>query len=189
MTSDDAVVAVIRALNAIGVPYMVTGSLVSNLYGIVRSTKDADFLLISLAIDVAKLRSLLGPELLFDPQLSFETVTGTTVYRIRKRTGEPFTIELFQLRQDPHDQERFRRRQPTTMLGEPIFLPTPEDVIITKLRWSKLGKRKKDVDDVRNVIAVQGARVDWEYVQRWCDEHGTRDLLEEVRGTIPKTGA
>ena len=41
-------------------------------------------------------------------------------------------------------------------------------------------------DDVRNVVAVQGERLDWEYVQRWCDAHGTRELLEEVRKSVPK---
>jgi hypothetical protein len=35
------------------------------------------------------------------------------------------------------------------------------------------------------VIAVQGNLVDWEYVGRWCDQHGTRGLLDEIRRSIP----
>jgi len=27
--------------------------------------------------------------------------------------------------------------------------------------------------------------VDWEYVFRWCDRHGTRGLLDEIRRSIP----
>jgi hypothetical protein len=43
----------------------------------------------------------------------------------------------------------------------------------------------KDQDDRRGVIALQGNLVDWEYVFRWCDRHGTRGLLDEIRRSIP----
>jgi hypothetical protein len=66
-----------------------------------------------------------------------------------------------------------------------VFIPSPEDVIITKLRWALLGGRSKDREDVRDVIAVQGDRIDWDYVHAWCDRHGTRPLLDEIRRSIP----
>lgn len=56
---------------------------------------------------------------------------------------------------------------------------------MTKLRWALLANRSKDRSDVRDVIAVQGGRIDWDYVHRWCDEHGTRALLDEIRASIP----
>ena len=63
-----------------------------------------------------------------------------------------------------------------------------EDVIVTKLRWSYGGGRRKDLHDAQNVIAVQGDRIDWEYVTRWCDRHGTRELLEQVRQRLRANG-
>ena len=42
MTPQEATVAVIEALEATDIPYMVVGSFSSNYYGISRSTKDAD---------------------------------------------------------------------------------------------------------------------------------------------------
>ena len=41
------------------------------------------------------------------------------------------------------------------------------------------------LDDVRDVIAVQGDRIDWDYVCRWADIHGTRQTLDEIRQSIP----
>jgi hypothetical protein len=58
-------------------------------------------------------------------------------------------------------------------------------VIIQKLRWAKLGNRAKDRDDVRGVIAVHGDRIDWDHVHSWCDTHETRELLDEIRRSIP----
>ena len=60
------------------------------------------------------------------------------------------------------------------------FVPTAEDVVITKLRWSKGGNRRKDAEDVENVIAVQADALDLAYIRQWTDQHGTRELFEQL---------
>ncbi len=90
-------------------------------------------------------------------------------------------VELFLLSDDAHDQQRFARRQRGRILERDVAIPTAEDVIITKLRWSHAGGRRKDIEDAENVIAIQGERIDWDYVTSWCDRHGTRALLDRVR--------
>jgi hypothetical protein len=69
--------------------------------------------------------------------------------------------------------------------GRRVYVPTAEDVIVTKLYWALSRKHPKDRYDVRDVIAVQHHRLDWDYVYSWADRHGTRALLEEIRGEIP----
>jgi hypothetical protein len=184
VTSEEAVLAVIDALEAARVPYMVVGSLSSNLYGMPRSTQDADFVVQVEPSLLAALRTRLGPPFRWEPQLSFEAVTATT-RQIIEVGSLGFRIELFLLSDDLHDQQRFARRKRVQVLGQNTYAPTAEDVIVTKLRWSQQGRRHKDLDDVRNVLAVQGEYLDWPYLQRWCDQHGTRTLLEEIRRSIP----
>lgn len=45
--------------------------------------------------------------------------------------------------------------------------------------------RTKDRDDVRNIIAVRGDDLDWNYIERWGADHGTLALLAEIRRSIP----
>ncbi len=71
------------------------------------------------------------------------------------------------------------------MTGSEAVL-SPEDVTVTKLRWTLMANRSKDRDDARDVIAVQGGQLNWDYVQRWCEQHGTRALLDEIRASIPE---
>lgn len=52
--------------------------------------------------------------------------------------------------------------------------------MVTKLRWSLRGQRDKDVDDVRNVLALQAGKLDLAYIRSWCDQHGTRSLFEQL---------
>ncbi len=108
MNSDEATVAVIDALQAIDIPYILVGSLASNLYGIPRSTKDADF---SVQVGAGGIRAIvarLGCQFRLDPQVSFETVTGTMRYVVNVAEN-PYRIEFFCMNDDPFARERFAR--------------------------------------------------------------------------------
>lgn len=178
---------VIEAFTRLKIPHMVVGGLSSNAYGIPRATKDAD---IVLAVDAKTLfdaAAELKPDFVLDEQGSFEMVTGTMRYHLRV-PAIAFEIELFMLSSDPHDQKRFDRRRlvRSQQIGTEIMVPTAEDVIVMKLRWAKIAKRGKDQEDVRDVIAVQGDEaLDWDYIHQWTAEHGTRELLDAIRASIP----
>jgi hypothetical protein len=179
MMATEFVVIVIDALNRLNIPYMLVGSFSSNIYGTPRSTKDADFVVQLDHRLLGPLAAIVGQDFEFEPQMTFETVTSTMRYRMRHK-GTAFLVELFELSGDAHDQTRFARRLEMPFAGRTAFVPTAEDVVITKLRWSKQGQRSKDVDDVRNVLAAQHPSLDLPYVRNWCDQHGTRDLFERL---------
>jgi len=180
-TGEDAVAALLDILNQQEVPYMIVGSFSSNRYGVPRATHDADFVVGAKGIEWMKHLSDLPEEFELDPQASFEMVTATR-RRIIEIPSLPFTIELFELSSDEHDQLRFSRRRKLTLLGREAYLPTAEDVIIQKLRWSRGAKRSKDFADVVSVLQVQGpARLDWDYIEEWCGKHETLDLLAEAK--------
>jgi hypothetical protein len=180
MGAEQILYTVVDALESVNLPYMVVGSLSSNVYGIARLTNDADIVVALGDVSPTTIAAKLGSAFLLDPQMSFETITGT--YRfIATHRASTFKIEFFLLSDDPHDRERFSRRRKEPLPEREAFVAAPEDVIITKLRWSKGGNRKKDVDDVRNVIRVSGPMIDWPYVERWCDVHGTTELLNRTR--------
>jgi hypothetical protein len=170
---------VVNALEGCGIPFLLTGSFASNYYGIPRSTRDADFVLQSQRAVGLEFAQQLGENFILEPQLSFETNTGTfrQVLRLEKKT---FKVELFLLSQDPHDLARFSRRREVQLFERRVWLPSPEDVVITKLRWA----RGKDKDDARDVMAVQQDQLDWAYITEWCRRHGTLPLMEEIRRSI-----
>lgn len=180
MHTDELISAVIDYLNEHQLPYMLVGSLATNFYCVPRSTQDADLVVESQLVQTAQQLTRLHPIFRFDPQLSFESVTATKKL-VLQTTEHAFEIELFELGSDPHDRERFSRRVLVETLGRHVWIASLEDTIVTKLRWSQLAGREKDVADVRNLIGVQHERVDWPYVESWCERHGTRVLLDRLR--------
>ena len=180
-TIDDVTLRVVDALNSSGLAYMLVGSFSTNAYGIPRSTKDADFVLELHGDFSPGFYAALGDSFDIDPQLKFETNTGTFKQEMHF-AGTPFTVELFRLSKDVFDQERFRRRVPVKLLGRETFIPTAEDVVIMKVRWL----REKDKADIKNVLTVQRGKLDWPYIENWCRLHGTLAKLEEIRRTVPE---
>lgn len=178
---DSYTLQVVDALEACGVPYLLSGSFASNVYGIPRSTRDADFVIQSSRGLDKDFEKKLGNDFKLDPRLSFETITGTYKQLVR-RANTSFRIEIFLLSKDLHDQARFARRRQEDFFGRKVWLLSAEDSIISKLRWS----RPKDEDDIRNIISTQGSKLDWPYVEKWCKQHGTLALLQEIRRTVPE---
>jgi hypothetical protein len=181
MTAGESITfQVAQALEACGIPFLLSGSFASNYYGIPRSTRDADFVLQAEHAAGPEFAKQLGEDFVLDPQLSFETNTGTLRQGLRHKK-KAFKVELFLLSQDPHDQSRFERRRAVQLHDRRLWLPSPEDVVVTKLRWA----RGKDKDDVRDVMAVQRDKLDWGYIEQWCRRHGTLALMEEIRRSLP----
>ena len=182
MDAPQIALEVAAALDDQQVAYMLVGSFSSNVYGVPRSTKDADFVIQHPGLSFRRLLEKLGPRFIGDPQLRFEGVTGTTRHVIEV-VDHAFKVELFRLTDDPFDQSRFSRRVRNQVAGVAVWLPRPEDVVVQKLRWWKHGARSKDIEDARAVISVQGNQLDWSYIQHWCDQLESREILDELRQT------
>jgi hypothetical protein len=189
MTIDELAAVVTEACLAEGVPHMFTGALATGLYGTPRSTADVD-----VVVDVAdptasaRLASRLSPTVTFDPQVRFDTLTFGS-----RRIGctsdvPPLVVELFALFDDPFVREQFARRRERFLstIGRPVPVPSVEDLVIQKLRWG----RGKDLDDARDVLAVQGVgSLDMKYLRGWCERHGTVDALETILHALPPDAA
>ncbi len=183
INSTDLVLRLIDAFEKVGVSYMLVGSYSSNYYGRPRSTKDADFVVQIDSKQFADVAAAIGGDFRVDSQMSFESVTMTMRYII-DHPSSAFKIELFILSNDPHDQSRFLRRRQVEFENKLAWLPAAEDVIVTKLRWSKEGRRAKDVEDVKKILSVRAAQLDLPYIRQWTDQHGTRDLFEKLLSAV-----
>ena len=66
MTSEAAVARLVERLETEGVPYMFTGALSANLYGVPRATSDADLVVAFEDFDVVAFALGLGPDFVLD---------------------------------------------------------------------------------------------------------------------------
>jgi hypothetical protein len=180
MNIHDVNARTVAALATLGWNYVIVGGIAAVHHGLARTTYDVDVVVQLETLRVGELVQLLGEEFELEPQQSFEVFTARSMRVIHLR-GTPLKIDVFLLASDPFDQELFRRRSVAQGRGYDFFIPTAEDLIIQKLRWA----RPKDAEDASAILAVQGAALDFAYIERWCDAHGTRELLDKLRSEIP----
>ena len=170
---------VIAALDRLEVPCMLVGSWACNMYGVPRTGLDADLVVQPGDRSATELAKAVEDHLQGGPLMTIDAAEDTPRYLVL-HSAAGFRIILFLMSNDAHDQQQLTRRRPAQLAGRTVYLPSPEDVIITKLRWSKGGNRSKDVNDVVNVLAVQAGTLDLPYIRDWTDHHGTRDLFERL---------
>jgi hypothetical protein len=180
MSIYDATLAMIDALETLGIDYLLVGSLAASYYGLSRSTTDADFVLQLKQHRLKEIVERMGGGYRLEPQTAFEVFTNKRVDVIHV-VGTIFKIDVFPLSDDSFDQTRFQRRIKGQIAGRVVSLPTAEDVIIMKVRWH----RALDLEDAKYVLSIQSPSLDWPYIERWCEAHGTRQVLEDLRREIP----
>jgi hypothetical protein len=79
-------------------------------------------------------------------------------------------------------REQLARSRRVALRAEPgseVQLASPEDVVIHKLRWYRMGGGVSDRQwrDVLGVLKVQGGGLEYPYLTRTADELGLADLL------------
>ena len=186
MTVEELAIEVISACEAEQLDHMLTGAFAYNFYGIPRATKDVD-----IVVDVTgknKIKDLierLAPKIEFLGQVQFDTLTWGKRHIGTPANDSTLQIELFELFEDSFVQSQFKRRKRLALPQILIetWIPTPEDIIVQKLRWG----RAKDLDDARDVLAMEDPdALDMPYIENWCAIHKTADRLQATLARIPE---
>lgn len=179
MTPEEALQLALSKLDECSIPYMITGSFASNMHGVPRATYDADVVIDVDQQSLEKLVESLGEEFYLSPEGAMEALARERMFNIiHLETG--FKVDLIIKKNRAFNQEEFARREKAKYLGEPRWFATAEDVILTKLEWSKLGDSERQYVDAVNVAKVQGERLDRAYLLNWAKELGVEELLEKL---------
>jgi hypothetical protein len=90
-------------------------------------------------------------------------------------------VDFWMLTAQPWDQKRFERRIEARLFGRNVWVTTPEDTILAKLRWSKLsGGSEKQLNDALRVYEVQRPHLDLDYISEWSKTLDVEELWERV---------
>ena len=97
-----------------------------------------------------------------------------------------FKVDVFVRKDRPFERSALDRRIPVPAPDAPsetIDVLSPEDVILFKLEWFRLGGEISDRQwgDILGVLRVQGDRLDAAYLDHWAADLGVADLLARAR--------
>ena len=176
--------AVARALDECGVRYVVGGSVASSLSGEPRSTLDVDLVVAMRAGDVEPLVAALGDDFHADAEAVHRAVRRRSSVNVFHHATST-KVDLFVVGGSPLDEQAMSRRVRVQVAADPdrfLYVYTPEDILLQKLRWYRLGGEVSDRQwrDVLGIIAVQGEDLDDAYLRRGADLLVVTDLLDRA---------
>jgi hypothetical protein len=161
---------VVTALDATGVPFMLTGSLAAAYHGAGRATMDIDVVIDPTAPQLRSLvQALAAPGLYVSEDAAEEALAHRTMFNVVD-TASGWKADLIVRKRRPFSETEFARRQPAEYEGCPLWVTSVEDVVLAKLEWAKLGGSARQLEDVAALLRIHGNRLEKEYLERWIAE-------------------
>jgi hypothetical protein len=171
--------AVTGRLDAAGIPYMITGSIAAGHYGYPRMTRDIDLVAQLEPGDAARLAAALGDDFGADAEVIHAAISRQAIFNVI-HVEAIVKVDFVVLKHTPFRLEEFGRRRLAQVDGHPIWIVSPEDLVLSKLVWAKDSRSELQMRDIRGVIAFQRATLDRPYLERWAAQLSVADLLREV---------
>ncbi len=181
MEPSELLACLVRTLERLGIPYLVTGSNATIAYGEPRFTNDID-VVVDLRLNQVPALCAAFPA----PEFYVSQPAAETAVRQRHQfhiihPASGLKIDVIVASDSPFDRNRLRRgRRLTAGADLKVWFGSPEDVILKKLEYFREGGSDKHLSDIAGVLKVQGPRVDRQYIAEWAERLGVSELWQMV---------
>jgi hypothetical protein len=187
MIAEDILLAirpVVDIFERLGIAYLIGGSVASSVYGVARSTLDAD---LSADVQFEHITPLV--ENLKDKYYISEVALREAIQQRSSfnliHLDTMIKVDVFVLKDAAFDRAAFQRTRLTTLdQAEPheFRLISPEDIVLRKLDWYRAGGSTSERQwlDILGVLRVQAGSLDRVYLQNWAAQLGLSQLLAQA---------
>lgn len=171
-----------HAFERLGVDYVVVGSIASSIHGEYRASGDIDFVADIRPAHVEPLVAALSGDFYIDDLSVRRAVARGRKFNVIHLTAI-FKVDV--AASSSLGKQQLARRQLYKLdpdLSEEIWIATAEDTILAKLHWYRFGGEVSEIQwrDVRGIIGTRADQLDFDYLHRWAERVGVRDLLDRA---------
>lgn len=158
-----AVTPVADALDALGVPYYLAGSVISSLHGVARATADVDVVAALRPPHAAALAERLADEYYADADAIADAIRRRAMFNVI-HLATMMKVDVY-LAFTAFDRSALSRHRLDSLLGTPdarqFSVATAEDVILHKLSWFRDGggvSERLDVTELFERALLEASR-------------------------------
>ena len=171
-----ALADVCARLEGAGIGYMLTGSLAMSYYARPRMTRDIDLVIALEAVEAKRLVDALGA----DYHADRDAITAAL------GSGRPWNIihlpslvkiDLIPRKHTRYRRAEFERRRKVDLAGVALWLVSIEDLILSKLEWSRDSRSEQQRRDIESLLE---APLDRAYLDEWAMHLDVALWLKEI---------
>ena len=170
---------IVSRLEASGIPYMMTGSMAMAIYAIPRMTRDIDLVIECDPDQIDRIAELFEVDCYVDIEEIREAISRRSMFNII-HSKSMIKADFIIRKDEEYRKLEFDRRREFQVEDTRMWVVAPEDLILSKLHWSKTTPSEMHTRDVRTIIETV-PDLDWTYLAKWSESLGLSDLLEEAK--------
>ncbi len=176
---------VVEAMESLRVAYRIGGSVASSALGVPRSTLDVDIVCDLRASQVDRFVAALEMDYYADADMIRDAIRRHASFNLI-HLGTMLKVDVFIVKDGAFDRTSFARHVDRPLTDEPnarrFSFRSPEDVILRKLEWYRLGGELSERQwiDAIGVLKVQQHALDVAYLRRWAADLRIADLLDRA---------
>jgi hypothetical protein len=175
------VAKIVQVLQDNQISYAIVGGYSAIYWGRPRFTQDADLLVDLKISQIQLLVDALSDEFVVSPEAIQDAVRNRSEFNLIHQ-AEVFKTDLWIVANTPYDRQVLERRQPGELGNLEVYYQSPEDTILSKLRWCKAANfSERQFNDVLGVYEIQERSLDQKYLNHWALVLDVSDLLEKIR--------
>jgi hypothetical protein len=172
------------ALEGAQVPYMVVGSFASTTYGIPRGTQDVD-IVIAPSRDslLALVRTFRAADYYADEEDALRALQSRDLFNVLdSKSG--WKCDFYIAKPDPFTQAALSRRRQVTVEDVEMWVSAPEDVIIAKMQWAKIGGSDRQIEDAAGILRLRRDELELAYLERWVHDLQLEEQWQAVQQRV-----
>lgn len=160
----------VAPLNRAGIEYMVTGGLAAVVYGHPRLTLDVDLVMRLTPRDAATLATLWPRDEFYSPPAEvIEEERARAAHRHFNVIHNESTMraDVYCAGSDELNAWALEHRTVRQVEGEAVQFAPIESVIVSKLRYFRMGGSDRHLRDIARMVEISGSDVDHSMLERW----------------------
>jgi hypothetical protein len=165
-------------LDALALPYMLTGSMAMNYYAVPRMTRDIDMVISLPSGSVAEFVRALTPDYMIVEEAVAVAVAGDFMFNAIHEEAI-IKVDFLCRKHGAFRLLEFERRQQVSIGDFKTWIVSLEDLILSKLFWARDSGSQTQRQDVINLLS---SGCDIEYLRRWAID---LNVSSEINALLP----
>ena len=182
MNLQDILIKVGKILEKLNIPYCITGGYAVSVWGRPRGTFDVDIVIqlhtTRVAMFVKELQALSEAGYIEESVAQEAAKSGKEFNYFHPESG--IKVDFWVIRPtDAMGVLELKNRISRKLDGHTIYFVSPEDLVLSKLRWYKDTHSTRQLEDIQSVFAMQ-KKLDMTYINEQAKAQATADILKEI---------
>lgn len=178
------IIDIVSVLESLSIPYIISGSMASSMYGTPRATQDVDLVADIRPEQADSFVAALSSKYYVDEKHVISAITKRGSFNII-HMSTMLKVDIFIKKESLWSERQFTRSTLMSLESSDqkaeILFTSPEDIILNKMLWYKSGDcvSDKQRNDILGVIKIQGQNLDREYISYWAGKLDIQDIFEQ----------